>query len=52
MSGEQAVVERLPSPSLSSLLAAQSLSEVNRSGVPVAFQTVDVLSHPSPDLGA
>jgi hypothetical protein len=52
MSGEQILVERLPSPPLSRLLAAQSLSDDDRPGVPIAFQTVDVFSLPSHDLGA
>lgn len=52
MLGEQAVVEQLPSPPLSSLLAARSPSEVVQRGTAIAFRTVDILSHPSHDLGA
>jgi hypothetical protein len=52
MLGEQAVVEQLPSPPLTTLLAARSPSEVARPGAAIAFRTVDVLSHPSHDLGA
>ncbi len=47
MLGEQALVERLPSPPLSSLLAARRPGEAQRHGAAIAFRTVDAFSHPS-----